>query len=630
MDRFSYGNRLIADPILPWIKITGIALVLLSMTRLCLFLQNHNYFSAFSAMEIIKAHLFGARMDLVVLLLFNLPILALWILLILISRKPGFIISILLIVSNLLMLGLNMIDAGYFGFTFRRSTAELFKVIGYSWVSLPGLLQSFWILFMIFFLMAFVLILSVRRIMKSNIRKTMVRPFILKTIVVALVSILIIRGVSDRPVLPSTPLLYFKPGLLSLAGNTPFSMLYSFFTTTEEIPSRENYAEHNLPVQEFNTRNYSEGTFKKKNIIVIVLESLSFDYLQDGNPYRAHTPFLDSVIKRSVYCPNAFSNSIASNNGIVSILGSIPAWMNTPYFLSPYAGNKFSGIGEHLKDKGYSTHFFMGAENDHFGFGRFSRMIGIDHYHSNEELGKEKYFDGEWGTYDKIFFPFVVKNISSFKEPFFAVLFNLSTHYPYALPPEDEVGIPSPGFDRSVIAIEHLDKNLERFFKEFSLSGSYKNTLFVFTADHWFPPSGNIPVNAARAHRIPIFFHEPSMQEQRIITTNVSQVDIVPTIMDFIDYPHTFFAFGESVLRKKSNHVLCYLNGSYNFFMDSLMLQYDDVNQRTAGIYQYLEDPDMKYDLKDSIPKVIQDSMVRIVRKELYNFSYTLTKNRMK
>lgn len=626
----SNWNRLITDPILPWIKITGITWILLSVTRVCLYFQNQNYFGTFSSAEIFQAHLFGALMDLIVLLLCNLPTLAIWILLLIVNKKPGIIVAVLLIGSSLLQIGLNLIDAGYFGFTFRRSTAELFHVIGYSWASIPGLFQSFWILFVIFFLMGFILIVIVLKIMKSNIPKAMIRSVLIKTITVTLISILVIRGINERPLLPSTPLLYFKPGLLSLVGNTPFSMLYSILTRTEEIPSRNNYAEQGFNTQDLNTRNYKDGAFTRKNIVVFVLESLSFDYLENGNLFRARTPFIDSIINLSVYCPNAFSNSIASNNGIVSILGSIPAWMNTPYFLSPYAGNTYTGIGEHLKRKGYSTHFFMGADNDHFGFGRFSKMIGIDQYHSNEELGKEKYFDGEWGTYDKVFFPFVAKKISTFREPFFAVLFNLSTHYPYSLPPEDEAGIASPGFERSITAIEHLDKNLQVFFKKYASSAAFENTLFVFTADHWFPPAANTPVNAARAHRIPIFFYEPGMQQQIIVNKNVSQIDIVPTIMDMVHYPEPFFAFGESVLRKQSNHVLCYLNGSYNFFMDSLMLQYDDANEKTVGIYQYLKDPDMKYDLQSSISKNLQDSMVKILRKELYNYSFTLTKNRMK
>jgi len=385
----SNWNRLVTDPILPWIKITGITWMLLSLTRICLYLQNQNYFGPFSSTEIFRAHFYGARMDLIVLLLCNLPILGLWILLLIIKIRTRIIISTLLIGSNLLLIGLNLIDAGYFGFTFRRSTAELFQVIKFSWVSIPGLFKSFWILFVIFFLMAFILIMIVLKIMKRNTPKAIIRSVLIKTVAVTLISIIVIRGINERPVLPSTPLLYFKPGLLSLVGNTPFSMLYSLLTRTEEIPARDNYVGQGFKAQDLNFRNYGEGIFTRKNIVVFVLESLSFDYLENGNPYRANTPFLDSIIKQSFYCPNAFSNSIASNNGIVSILGSIPAWMNTPYFLSPYAGNKFTGIGEHLKSKGYSTHFFMGADNDHFGFGRFTKMIEIDHYHSNEELGKE-------------------------------------------------------------------------------------------------------------------------------------------------------------------------------------------------------------------------------------------------
>ena len=56
--------------------------------------------------------------------------------------------------------------------------------------------------------------------------------------------------------------------------------------------------------------------------------------------------------------------------------------------------------------QGYSTHFFYGADPDHFGFGKFCKIVGIDHHHTSRDFNDEKYYDGSWGIYDHQFLPF--------------------------------------------------------------------------------------------------------------------------------------------------------------------------------------------------------------------------------
>ena len=71
----------------------------------------------------------------------------------------------------------------------------------------------------------------------------------------------------------------------------------------------------------------------KKNVIIIILERYSKEFIGYYNNGEGYTPFLDSLIKYSLIMENGYSNGIKSIEALPSILSSIPTLMNNPFII---------------------------------------------------------------------------------------------------------------------------------------------------------------------------------------------------------------------------------------------------------------------------------------------------------
>ena len=84
---------------------------------------------------------------------------------------------------------------------------------------------------------------------------------------------------------------------------------------------------------------------KQKNVVVIILESLSKEYVGFYHEAKA-TPFLDSLMQHSTVCI-AYANK-RSNEGIPGGLPGIPALTHKPYILSQYGTQAVNSIASVL------------------------------------------------------------------------------------------------------------------------------------------------------------------------------------------------------------------------------------------------------------------------------------------
>src|SRR5215831_2536104 len=116
-----------------------------------------------------KAFYWGLRMDFAILFYVNLPFF-LFFIFIADSLKPktaAVTSFILILLLNVPLLAINIIDIGYFRFTGRRSTIDLFYVTGDSLEAVPGFLKKYWYLFLLFMGLVFVLYTGARKICRN-------------------------------------------------------------------------------------------------------------------------------------------------------------------------------------------------------------------------------------------------------------------------------------------------------------------------------------------------------------------------------------------------------------------------------------------------------------------------------
>ena len=328
----------------------------------------------------------------------------------------------------------------------------------------------------------------------------------------------------------------------------------------------------------------------KTNKIIIV----SLVYVSNGKK-NGYTPFIDSLIGQSLTFVNAFSNGKTSIQGIPSIVASTPSWMNEPYISSPYGSNQIKSIAGLLKKQGYYTAFFHGGTNGTMGFDGFSRLAEFDQYFGRTEYNNEKDYDGSWGIWDEEFLQYTANTINHQQQPFFATLFTLTSHHPYPIP-EKYKGKFKEGKLPIEKTIAYSDYSLRMFFETAKKMAWFKNTLFILTADHTGITVDRFYQNKVGNNTIPILYYLPESDLKGIDYTTTQQIDIQPSILDYLNYPFNYFSFGKSVFDSTSTHqALMYNSGVYQLVEGNYALEFN--GEKATELYNFDTDSLLKQNL---------------------------------
>lgn len=508
--------------------------------------------------------------------------------------------------TNGVGLAFNIGDIAYYPFTLRRTTFSLFKQFinekNLGQLAFKFMLIDFWYLTLIFIIALFIMVWCYKKITiitpKIKNKKTY---YTLSTVAMLLLAWFTVAGMrggfrhSTRPItLSNAGEFVNNPAQINLVLNTPFAILQTINTKPLQ---KVNYFTDTLvlnslysPIHQPKNKNIP---FNKKNIVIIILESFSREYLGgfnktlNGGKYKGYTPFLDSLKNVSLSFNNAYANGRSSIEALPSVITSIPS-ITQPYILSYYSGNKLNGLPSLLAKKGYHTSFFHGAPNGSMGFSSFVKMAGIQHYYGKTEYNNNNDFDDIWGIWDEPFFNYWAKTMATFKQPFISTLFSVSSHHPFEVPKAY-----TNKFDKGTLPVHqtvgYTDMALRKFFASASKMPWYKNTLFVLTADHSSQAYNPQYQTSLGAFAIPIIIFDPLGKLKGEINYPVQQADIMPTLLNYLNYNLPYFAFGNDMINPKPNHfVVNTTDNSYQITKGNFMLIYS--NHKTEALYNYRDD----------------------------------------
>lgn len=529
-----------------------------------------------------------------------------------------------------------LVDSEFVNFTGRRLTLDSLFYYGEASGKLSQILGSYLVLVGIsvlilvgyFFLMLKILNRSYE--MQGSWRKISVVFF----------GVFLIFFVAARGGLQKKPLgfahaqVFAGPMMNNLVMNSSFTFLQTL--KRKSLPRVEYFKEREkmlagLPGS-WSTKSSLEGhrPAKPQNVVLIILESFNFDYM--GKPFGDHgyTPFLDSLAERGIFFQNHFANARRSIEGIGAILGGIPAWMNEPFLSSQYMSNYFLGIGSLLAKKKYHTSFFHGGHNGTMYFDSFVKSVGIENYYGSNEYPNQSDDDGIWGIYDGPFLQWMAEKVSGFHQPFFSTVFTLSSHNPYRIPDEFSGKFPKGNLD-IFEAIGYADQSLRKFFERVEKEAWYPDTLFVLTADHTYRNSRAEYDNELGQHRIPLVLFHPlwekdPKQKPKVDQTEItSQIDILPTILDFLgaEVPERNF-LTRSVFVPGERFAVTFVDGKYHLAEKEYFLTY---SQRDDFQMYKRTDPAEKDPLSE--PLAIKDNLVMKLKASMQYFSEGLWDNRL-
>ena len=561
----------------------------------------------------------------------------------------------LFVIINSLALFLNLCDAVYFRYTMRRTTTTIFSEFSnednLGSIFFTEILNHFYLIFI------FGAIVWTLNHLYHNTQLRQRHYIWWQYDIAMLLSLLLfipfgvagIRGgftTAVRPITISNANQYADhPVEAALVLNTPFSLYRTIGKDVFVVPNYFNkedleviYSPVHKPNIPTDPKNASDSGMIKKNIVILIVESFGREYigalnrsLENGH-YKGYTPFVDSLIARSVTFSHSYCNGRKSIDGMPSILSSIPMFVE-PFFLTPASMNQVSGIARLLDDEGYQTAFFHGAQRGSMGFQAFANATGFKDYYGREDFnadtrfGNDDDFDGTWAIWDEPFLQYYAAKMSEMKEPFMTAVFTASSHHPYAIPEKYKTTFPEEGI---IIhkCIRYTDMAIGKFFERASREPWFNNTIFVLTSDHTNLSDHEYYQTDLGGFCSPIIFYEPgnSARIPEIQNKIAQQIDILPTLMGMLHYPKPYFAFGIDLFntRAEDTWAVNYLNGIYQYVKKGHVLQFD--GEKAVGMYA-LNDSLMQNNLNGKVPN--QPWMVQEVKAIIQQYMSRMTEDRL-
>ena len=559
-----------------------------SLSRLFFFFINSDLYPEVSTAHLVEMLLGGMRFDLTAVLYLSSVYLVLALLPLPLKvrnhRVYQTITRLFYLIPNAVGILVNCADMVYVRFTDRRTTCTFFAEFQHDSNLGTILLQSLWqYWYVTLFALAAIAILiscstksgslnpqpSILNILSKRGRgdTSPLFYYLHETLLLCLIAYFTVIGIRGgfgrytRPITISNALQYAdRPQETAIILNTPFSLMKSLENETYRNPhyfERQDLEQIMSPIH----RPDERAQEKRLNVVVLILESFSKEYIgfynnpsfKGGIGRGSLTPFLDSLLAQSVTYTYSYASGRKSIDAMPSVLSSIPMLIE-PYVVTPYATNEVSSLADCLNRKGYTTAFFHGAPNGSMGFQAFARAAHFNRYYGMDEYNGEDAFDGTWAIWDEEFLQFFAHTMDTLPQPFLTTVFTASSHHPFKIPTRYEGHFPK-GTIPLHQCVAYTDFALRRFFEYASQQPWFDNTLFVLTADHTNQLTTPEYRNTRGLFAVPIAFYSPARLAPDVRSQSaVSQIDIMPSVLNFLGYDKPYFAFGEDCLTQPKKH----------------------------------------------------------------------------
>lgn len=298
---------------------------------------------------------------------------------------------------------------------------------------------------------------------------------------------------------------------------------------------------------------------QNRNVVLILVESLSAKFMREFGNKQNITPFLDSLAQQSIFFNNLYATGTRTVRGMEAVTLCIPPTPGQSIVKRPENHNLYT-ISSVFGKRRYTCNFFYGGDgyfdnmNSYFGGNGFNiydrgrgSVLSDDirmQRHNIED--NEVTFENAWGICDEDIFNKMLKVADAQykrKQPFFNFVMTTSNHRPYTYP-ANKVIIP-PGMSREG-AVQYTDYALKRLFEKAKTKPWFSNTVFVIVADHCASSAGKDEIDIANYH-IPAFIVNLPEGQKTKVEKQCSQIDLFPTLFGLMHWNYESDFFGKNV-----------------------------------------------------------------------------------
>lgn len=330
----------------------------------------------------------------------------------------------------------------------------------------------------------------------------------------------------DSPGLARHPVVHLAvTGLERLTGSTAeVSLKYTLLAHTNAIRSKDT---------------------SPPNIVFIMLESTRASATEIHGGPEGVSPFLKELASTSLVAERAQAVVPHTSKALVAInCGFEPVL--TMHILEADRGIPGKCLPHLLKPHGYSTKFIQSAQGSFENRRGLVRNMGFEEFTSLEDMETSGFEPTNYfGVEDHVMLAPLRDWLTTKRQnPFFLSILTISPHHQY-LAPENMVKrnqhSEEDEFDRYLHSIKITDDFVHQFFELMKETGLYDNTVFVLVGDHGegFGEHGRFQhdnVIYQEGIHVPLLFHDGRAPRAATIKENVSQIDIVPSVLEMTGF----------------------------------------------------------------------------------------------
>ncbi|MCU0371127.1 MAG: LTA synthase family protein [Bacteroidales bacterium] len=173
----------------------------------------------------------------------------------------------------------------------------------------------------------------------------------------------------------------------------------------------------------------------RPNVVILLMESWTADLIESLGANPGITPEFAKLEKEGLLFTKIYCSGNRSHEGIASILGGHPALPYTTFTANPVKFPGLPSMPQIIDSAGYFTSFYYGGQ---LNYGNVRAYL---HYNQFDKIVEESDIDpsvprGRLGVHDEYLYARHIEDLKDIPQPFFSVLFTLSSHSPYDFPME--------------------------------------------------------------------------------------------------------------------------------------------------------------------------------------------------
>lgn len=375
-------------------------------------------------------------------------------------------------------------------------------------------------------------------------------------------------------------------GILNYHYLDIYNTIHNKISRVKPVPKREL-----TDIQKFLKSNKSSGknfhgAYYGKNLIIIQVEALQGFVINSSINGQEITPNLNRLAESSEYFDNFYYQVAAGGTSDAEFMVNnslYPAESGAAYFL--YPGNKFESMPKSFDNKGYETSALHGFRESFWNRNVMYKSFGFKHFYGEKSFRQNETVG--LGLSDRSFLSQSVKKLKSLKNPYYAFLITLSSHFPY-----DDVNkygnFNVGNMEGSLIgnyikSIHYTDTQLGMFFNDLEKNGILKNSVIVLYGDHYAIPKNKqnqflkfynknsiSDVDWIKLQKVPLMIHFPDERLKGVNHKISGEMDIYPTISNLFNLSSSYM-MGNDLFNKDKDTII-YRNGSFidnnsNYYM---------------------------------------------------------------